>query len=204
MHLPDDKKHRTPIAHHISGTARQLCGCGSAMLVVDHVLATRSSSGYQLHVCGRVFFQFVFPQCIEDNKVLQSHTTQVRVRSDDCGRQPVHFAAISFATHFVSLQSEHRFVFLLTRKTGELIGNGSLIIGPTAEVISNLRGLQEVRCPCFFKTSANLASLEPVAFLRRHCIILWVSAPRLHFCRRTFPLRYQNLACSVLVSTAAM
>lgn len=29
-------------------------------------------------------------------------------------------------------------------KQGELVGNGSLIIGPTAEVISNLRGLQEV------------------------------------------------------------
>lgn len=31
------------------------------------------------------------------------------------------------------------------RIAGELIGNGSLIIGPTAEVISNLRGLNEVR-----------------------------------------------------------
>lgn len=29
---------------------------------------------------------------------------------------------------------------------GELVGNGSLIIGPTAEVISNLRGLHEVSC----------------------------------------------------------
>lgn len=31
------------------------------------------------------------------------------------------------------------------REKGELVGSGSLIIGPTAEVISNLKGLHEVR-----------------------------------------------------------